>query len=122
MSIVAGDVVTGVIAKDASLSGAIFIGSAETMGLSCPTIDSAELSFQGSADGVTYRDLYVLEDEADDDDAEIHEIVIETSTGDWFATLPSIIRGINYLKIRSGNTATPVLQTTAAVTFQLVLK
>lgn len=113
MGLATAEQVQVTIADEAALSGAAFIGAAEIVGISVPTIDSAKLTFQGSADGVTYRDLY---------DSTPAELEWAASTGDYFATLPANLKGVNYLKLRSGTSASPVNQTTAAVTFTLVLK
>ncbi len=107
------EVVQVTIADEAALSDAGFIGTAEIVGISVPAIDNAALTFMGSHDGVTYRDLY---------DSTPAELAWAASTGDYFATLPANLKGVNYLKIRSGTSGTPVNQTTAAVTFNLVLK
>lgn len=101
------------IAHNAALSGAAYIGTAEIVGVSVPTIDNAKLTFQGSADGTTYRNLY---------DSTPAELEWAASTGAYFATLPANLKGVNYLKIRSGTAGAPVNQTTAAVTIVLVLK
>ncbi len=111
--ITTAEVVQVTIADEAALSDAAFIGTAEIVGISVPTMDNAKLTFQGSHDGTTYRDLY---------DSTPAELEWATGTGDYFATLPANLKGVNYLKIRSGTSASPVNQTTAAITFNIVLK
>lgn len=93
---------TATIAAAASLSDAIVVGDGEVVGLSVPALDAAALTFQASADGTTYRDLY--------DSAQV-EVSLASSTGGRFIQAPAALKGAAYLKIRSGTSAVPVNQT-----------
>lgn len=93
------------IAAGESLSGGVELGSAVLMGVIMPVAwDTAHLSFQASNDNVHWFDLY---------DVYGDEIMVETPAADYFITVfdPAMTRAVNYLKVRSGTTGTPVNQT-----------
>lgn len=81
------------------------IGKGALMGIILPTIDSASISFQVSADGTNFVDLY---------DTANAEITYPASTGARALTGKvglSLTASFPYIKVRSGVTATPVNQT-----------
>lgn len=89
------------IANGTSLSGAVQIGPARVVGIQLPTLTSAALTFQGSADGVTYVNLF---------DAANAEVTVTASVGDRINLAPAALSGVNYLKVRSGTSGAPVNQ------------
>ena len=108
-------VVTATIANGESLSGAVDLTEQgkRLLGIQMPAAwTEAGLTFQASAGGSTYVDLYMG----------AAELAIPTVVASSFVILPSAndFLGLRYLKIRSGTTGTPVNQG-AARTLQLVL-
>jgi hypothetical protein len=95
-------IATATIANGASLSGAVEVASARPIGLALPTITSAVITFQGSHDGVTFYDAVDLAG------AEI--TLGAATTGAKYFSLPDTLRGVAWLKIRSGTSAAPVAQ------------
>jgi len=105
---------TATIANGASLSGAIDMNrirsSAEGVGghgihlaaIQMPSAwTAANITFQGSVDGSTYYDLY---------DMYGTEILVTAAASRMIALDLTMFAGINFVKIRSGTTATPVNQ------------
>jgi hypothetical protein len=99
------DTTTVTIANGQSLSGA-----ADLKGLGTPVrIDmpaawtAANLTFQVSADGVTYQDLY-------DDGGS--EVTVTAAAGRSIFLQPAEWAHVRYLKVRSGTAAVPVNQGT----------
>lgn len=90
------------IANGASLSDAAHIGVGVVVGISLPTITSAAITFQGSHDGATYRDVY--------NNDGVTETALTASTGARIVDAPAALVGLPYLKVRSGTTATAVNQ------------
>jgi hypothetical protein len=95
------EMTTVTIANGASLSGAVDIGGRKLVAIDMPSAwTAAALTFQASADGVTYDDMY--------DGATERSLTVAASRymmlniGDWV--------GARYLKIRSGTSGTPVNQ------------
>lgn len=105
-------VATFTIASAASLSDALHIGIMEPVAIALPTIDSAKITFQGSVDGTTFYDVH------DSTNSEVEE---PATTGDLYLDLPDALRGVNYLKIRTGTSAVAVAQS-AERTIPVVLK
>lgn len=97
-----------------SLSDGVQVGGATIIGLQIPTIDAAKLTFQASADGVTYQNVYTVAPA---------EYEFPSSTGGFFVKMLAAVGiiGANWLKIRSGTAAAPVVQTADRV-FQIVIK
>jgi hypothetical protein len=95
-----------------SLSDVADLGVGTVVGIQCPPITNAALTFQGSDDGVTFKDLK---------DAGAVEVQIAASTGDRFVQAPSALKAAVFLKIRSGTSATPVAQGADRV-FRVVVK
>ena len=95
-------IASATIASAASLSGAIDLAGCVLVGIQMPSgWDAANLTFQGSADGVTYGDVY--------DGAGTEYFV--TAVASYFIRIdPQDLVPIRYLKVRSGTTGTPVAQ------------
>lgn len=94
---------TATIANGASLSGAVDCGSARLALIVMPAAwTTADLTFQESADGVTYVDKY------DAFGAE-YTVVCGGTSRSLTINLVDFI-GTRYLKVRSGTTGTPVVQ------------
>lgn len=95
---------TAVIASGASLSGGVDFGTGRLCGLIMPSgWTSADITFQGSADGVNYSDLW--------------DLSIERSIGATYAVANRMIAWpvadwlmVRALKLRSGSAAVPVAQ------------
>lgn len=107
--------ITATIASGASLSGAIRLGIHETTeggttraesrlcGIIMPASwTTADITFQVSDDGVNYYDFY--------DADTVSEIAYTFSAGKAYRIDPTIFYAANYVKIRSGTSATPVNQ------------
>lgn len=97
---------TVVIENNGSLSGAVDLGGRKLVAIDMPSSwTAASLTFQASADGVTYDNLY--------DGATERALTVAASRylaqaiGDWV--------GIRWLKVRSGTAASPVNQTAERV-------
>lgn len=99
---ISGDIQgTATIAAAGSLSDAVDVSGARSVGLSVPAATSAALTFQGSADGVTFRDVYT---------SAAAELSIAASTHNRAYTLATELAGFNFIKVRSGTAAVPVAQ------------
>ena len=96
--------VTATIASGASLSDAADLGTGRLVGLILPAAwTTAAITFQGSADGSTYFDLY--------DDATERAIASASVVPSRFIALPiADWLMVRSLKLRSGSAATPVAQ------------
>lgn len=94
---------TATIASGASLSGAVDLGANFSMArITMPAAwTAAGLSFQTSADGVTYNEML--------DDA-LSPVSAAVAANSDFALNRDVWRGVRYLKIRSGTSGTPVNQ------------
>lgn len=105
---------TATIAASASLSGQINLGALTLHGIIVPANwTAADLTFQASNDGgTTWFEVFTVANAAVD---------YPVTAGAWVALDPTLWRGINCLKIRSGTKAVPVNQTNAA-TLTLVLQ
>lgn len=73
--------------------------------------DTGNLTFQCSFDGTTYGNMY------NDAGSEYTVTVPTTDGGDWLSLDPADFAGINFLKIRSGTSGTPVQQTNASTLY-----
>ena len=102
------------IAKDASLSSGVRLPAACYLsGIIMPgTWTAADLSFQGSHDGVTYYDIY---------DEYGSEVIVNADASRHIVLQPGIWSGTRFLKVRSGTTGTPVTQA-AARTLNLIVR
>jgi hypothetical protein len=92
---------TATIANAASLSDAVDVGEGVVVGFLVPTFTSAALTFQGSDDGITFKDLK---------DAAAAEVTIVASVGDVFFAAPAALNSAAFIKVRSGTSAAPVAQ------------
>lgn len=100
---------TGTIASGASLSGAIPLGGYP--GTVCAILmpaswTSASLTFQGSADGTTYGNIYKV----GSDGAASEFTITSPVAGTWIVLMPGDLPSVNYFKIRSGTAGSPVTQ------------
>ena len=103
---------TATILSGTSLSGSVTVGEGVPVGIAVPPFTSAAITFQESADNVTFYDAV---------DAAGAEITLgAATTGSKFYPLPAGLTGA-YLKVRSGTSAAPVNQG-ADRTLTLVLK
>jgi hypothetical protein len=94
---------TATIANGESLSGAVELQGFKFFSIVMPAAwTTANLTFQGSDDGVTFQDIYM-------NGAEVVETVI---AGKTYAIDQNILAlaAIPYLKIRSGTSASAVAQ------------
>ena len=73
---------------------------------------AANLTFQASADGTTYSNMY---------NSDGTELTVTASTSRYIYLDPAIFASVQFLKIRSGTAGTPVNQE-AARTIGLVLR
>ena len=105
-------VATATITSGASLSDAVYCGDGVPEALVLPVIDAAAITFQGSADGVTYVDVY---------DVGASEVSIASSSGSIGVPAPEEVKGYAYIKVRTGTSATPVAQT-AQREIQVIIK
>jgi hypothetical protein len=89
------------------LSQAILLGGKRICGVIMPAAwTAANLTFQGSVDGTTFFDMY------DEAGAEI-SITAAASRYIGCDALALELSGVEYLKVRSGTTGTPVNQAAA---------
>jgi hypothetical protein len=95
---------TATIASGASLSGAVDLGTGRIVGLIVPAAwTTASITFQASADGSTFFDLY--------DDATQRELASSIVVASRYLALPmNDWLGIRAVKVRSGNSGAPVNQ------------
>lgn len=95
---------TATIADAASLSGAVYIGGRLLRLIIPGVIASAAITFQVSDDGTNFYNLY-------DDDTGGTEVSLAASTGQRAYRLNgNYWSGIAWLKVRSGTSGTPVVQ------------
>lgn len=106
------EIITFTISSGSSLSDAHFIGDRVPLALYVPTIDSAKLTFQASISDSTYYDVY---------DATNSEAELPATTGDRVFDAPDALRGVNYMKIRSGSSGSAATQS-AERTIEVVCK
>lgn len=97
------------IAAGQSLSGRFFLGGRDLCGAVFPPgWETADVTFQVSADGVNWSDLQVLKS----DGSALEELKHKASAGKAvsFAAIADHLRGIPWLKIRSGTASSAVTQ------------
>lgn len=73
--------------------------------------DTGNLTFQCSYDNVTFGNMYNASG------GEYTVTVPTTDGGDWITLDPADFAGINYIKLRSGTSGTPVQQTNASTLY-----
>jgi len=95
---------TATIATGAALSGAIDLGGQLLCSIALPSgWTTASLTFQASHDNVTYRNVYSTDGT---------ELTVTSATADRHVVLdPANFAGVQFVKIRSGTSGTPVNQT-----------
>lgn len=90
------------IASGASLSSALSLDTQRVIAISMPaTWTTANLTFQASSDGTTYKDIY-LEDGT--------ELNYSASASRYILCKPVHFAGVKFLKLRSGTSETAVNQ------------
>jgi hypothetical protein len=82
------------------------------VGIQLPTFTSAALTFQGSADDVTYVEVV---------DSSAAAVTYTASTGAVYIKAPADLVGVPYIKVRSGTSGAAVAQG-GARTISLVVK
>jgi len=90
------------IASGASLSGSLAVEGKDVVAVMMPAAwDAANLTFQGSHDNVTFQNVY--------DDAGT-ELVVTAAAARYITlgTAIKLLRGVRFLKVRSGTAGTPV--------------
>ena len=97
-----------------SLSAAVPTGTKTVCGMAIPAIwSAAALTFQVSVDGgSTWLDLY---------DVTGSEVSVTAAAGQYHAIDPVVFAAINHVKVRSGTSGAPVVQT-ADRTITLVVR
>jgi len=94
------------IANGASLSGACDLGNARLSAIYMPSSwTTADLTFQASADGVTYQDLYASDNAGND-----AEYLIGAGSARVITVPIADFAALRYLKVRSGTTGSAVAQ------------
>lgn len=108
------DVLPALIASGAALSGALNLGGLRLVGLAVPaTVTGSTLTFQVSVDGgTTWVNMF---------DKGGNEIAIAIGASRLVVLDPADFAGVQWLKVRSGTSGTPVNQG-QDTTFQLVLR
>lgn len=92
------------IVSGASLSGAIDVAGTTLISIQMPAAwTAANLTFQGSADGSTYADVY-------NDSGDEYSIPVSASRFVMLDQVQNRFRGMRYFKVRSGTSGTPVNQ------------
>jgi len=103
---------TATIAAGAALSQAMYLGHGVLVGIQMPAAwDAANLSFQASADGITYQDVY---------DFQGAEVVVQAAAA-RFVTIDEF-QGAPWIKVRSGTTGSHVNQTLDSALILIVQK
>lgn len=94
---------TATILSGASLSAAIYLGDKVIQAVQMPSAwTAASLTFQSSADGATYNDVY---------DSQGNEWTVTTAASRYIPLEDlAFTKSFLYLRIRSGTTGTPVTQ------------
>jgi hypothetical protein len=93
---------TATIANGASLSDAVNLQGGRLVAIVMPAAWTAgDLTFQASADGTTFNNVY------DEDDA---EVVVEAAASRHIILNPGVWLGIRQIKVRSGTSGAAVNQ------------
>jgi hypothetical protein len=93
------------IASGAALSESLRLNNGNLVGLILPaTWTEADVTVQASRDGSTWHDVY---------DAEGTELTVVGTAGAWMLFPAGAFNGIEFIRFRSGTTATPVNQEAA---------
>lgn len=93
---------TATIADGASLSGVVNLGGKLLCSIAMPSgWTAADLTFQGSHDDATYRNIY------NDDDT---EYTVQAAADRHIILDPAKFAGVQYIKIRSGTSGASVNQ------------
>jgi hypothetical protein len=93
---------TTLIANGTALSAAISLGNKLLVGIAMPAgWDAAALTFQGSIDGATFLEMQGAS----------AVLTYSAAAGQFIAVDPTLWRGVNVIKVRSGTSGAPVNQT-----------
>lgn len=93
------------IAQNASLSAAVSIGEKVAVGILMPdSWDAANLTFQGSVDGIAFSNIY---------DSSGTELTVTAALGRYILLDPSAFVGLTQIKVRSGTSGVAVNQAAA---------
>lgn len=108
------------IASGASLSGSRDLGlttsGAKFVGIIMPdSWDTADLTFQGSDDNSTFKNVY------DDNDAEVTVQAGSARSIGFRNEIQQALSAFRFIKVRSGTSGTPVTQSSSRV-LQLLIK
>lgn len=99
---------TVTIPTSGSLSPVVELVGATLVGIQIPSgWTTANITFQASADGSTYVDLY--------DNSGAEYTVVVGGTSRYIAVPLGDLLGVRFLKVRSGTSGTPVSQTVARI-------
>ncbi|MBI4906602.1 MAG: hypothetical protein HY820_23435 [Acidobacteria bacterium] len=94
--------VTTSIASGQSLTGSIDLKDHPLIAIEMPASwTAATLTFQGSSDGTTWKDVFNMEGD---------EFTIQAAASRYIVLSPFEFQWARYIKIRSGTTGTPVNQ------------
>lgn len=101
------------IANGASLSDVLDLRGRWFVGIEMPSVwTAANITFQGSTDGVTFVDLYTPTGS---------ERSVTAAASRYIVLSPQDYGGLNYVKLRSGTSATPVNQAAERTIYVSVL-
>ena len=114
------DTAKAVISAGGNLSAAVDLTGRQVMNIQMsPAWTTADITFQASADGITYADLWgAVMGSFAQNEVRLHASAGRLLSFQWKGR--RYMRGIRYLKVRSGTSATPVAQA-AERTITLIL-
>lgn len=99
--------VQGSITSGQSLSASIEVNGEHVIGVIVPAAwTAAGLSFQGSFDGTNFFELYDMTGVA---------ITIPVVASSYTVIQPTAMHGVNFVKVRSGTSGSPVTQASTMV-------
>lgn len=102
MAYAVSEAMTATIANGEAVSNALPVHMRHVVGIQMPADwTAASLTFQGSADGQTYYNLY---------DPFGAEVTVQAADDRFIMIPPAGLGGMIYLKVRSGTSGTPVNQ------------
>lgn len=105
------------ISAGASLSSGFTLAGSTILGIYVPSnFTQANLSFQGSDDGVSYGIIY------DDLGNEVTRTIPTVGSLMYIAFTSGELAGVNYLKIKSGTTASGAINQTNAVVLGVAVR
>lgn len=100
------------ITTGASLSAAVALGNKQLVGIAMPTTwDAAALTFQVSVDGTTFLEMQSTS----------AVVSYTAAASQYIAVDPTLWRGVNMVKVRSGTSGSAVNQSTGGTDRVLTL-